>query len=75
MAPLLNESATSLSLLADLVNTFLRRQDTHQSTLDNLITGVLVPFQLFEETLPFRAVATIAIRDAAHIRRITLERY
>jgi len=26
-------------------------------------------------TLPFRAVATIAIRDAAHIRRITLERH
>jgi hypothetical protein len=36
---------------------------------------VLVPFQLFMPTLPFRAVATIATRDAAHIRRIKLERH
>src|ERR1700675_4523343 len=35
----------------------------------------LVPFQLFMATLPFRAVATIAIRETAHIRRIKLERH
>ena len=32
-----------------------------------------LPFQLFMATLPFRAVATIAIREAAHIRHIKLE--
>jgi hypothetical protein len=36
---------------------------------------VLVPFQLFMATLLFRAAATIAIRDAARIRRIKLERH
>lgn len=34
-----------------------------------------MPFQLFMATLPFRAVATVAMRDAAHTRRIALERH
>ena len=37
--------------------------------------GPVVPSQLCMATLPFRAVTTIAIRDAARIRRITLERH
>jgi hypothetical protein len=42
----------------------------------NKIKDVCIsPFQLFMASLPFRAVATIAIRDSAQIRRIKLERH
>jgi hypothetical protein len=50
-------------------------KDRTRAFATRLQTCVLVPFQLSMATVPFRALATIAIRDAAHIRRITLERH
>ena len=48
-------------------------KDRTRAFATRLKTFVLVPFQLFMASLPFRAVATIAIRDSAQIRRIKLE--
>jgi hypothetical protein len=49
------------------------QNDTTHST--DFWDTTLVPFPLFMATLPFRTVATIAIRDGAQIPHIKLERH
>jgi hypothetical protein len=63
----------SILILQDLRTTVLVESNRFHDL--SFHGSLLVPFQLFMATLPFRAVATIVIREAAKIRHIKLERH